>query len=43
LKLSFVKEPWKVAIDDSLNPNSTLCYKIGAHINDLIVDFKKQL
>ncbi len=41
MELSFVNEPWKVAIDDGLYPNSSLCYGIGAHINDLIVDFKK--
>ncbi len=28
---------WKVAIDDGLYPNSSLCYGIGVHINDLIV------
>jgi hypothetical protein len=39
LELSFVNEPWKVAIDDGLYPNSSLCYGIGAYINDLIVDF----
>jgi len=27
----------KVAIDDGLYANSSLCYGIGAHINDLIV------
>jgi len=40
LELSFVSEPWKVAIDDGLYPNSSLCYGIGAHINDLIVEKK---
>jgi len=39
LELSFVSEPWKVAIDDGLYPNySSLCYGIGAHMNDLIVE-----
>jgi hypothetical protein len=38
LELSFVSEPWKVAIDDGLYPNSSLCYGIVAHINDLIVE-----
>ncbi len=38
MELSFVNEPWKVAIDDGLYPNSSLCYGIGAHINDLIVE-----
>jgi hypothetical protein len=32
-----VNEPQKVAIDDGLYPNSSLCYGIGTHINDLIV------
>ncbi len=32
-----MNKPWKVAIDDGLYPNSSLCYGIGAHINDLIV------
>jgi len=40
LELSFVSEPWKGAIDDGLYPNSSLCYGIGAHINDLIVEKK---
>jgi hypothetical protein len=32
-----VNKPWKVVIDDGLYPNSSLCYGIGAHISDLIV------
>ncbi len=32
-----MNKPWKVAINDGLYPNSSLCYGIGAHINDLIV------
>ncbi len=38
MELSFVNEPWKFAIDDGLYPNLSLCYGIGAHINDLIVE-----
>jgi len=37
LELSFVKKAQKVAIDGFYH-NSSLCYGIGAHINDLIVD-----
>jgi hypothetical protein len=32
-----MNERWKVAIDDGLYPNSSLCYGIGGYINDLIV------
>ncbi len=35
-----MNKPWKVVIDDGLYPNSSLCYGIGAHINDLIVQKK---
>ncbi len=35
-----MSKPWKVAINGGLYPNSSLCYGIGTHINDLIV-FKK--
>jgi hypothetical protein len=35
-----VNEPWKVAVDDGLYANLSLCYGIGAHINDLIVKKK---
>ncbi len=38
MELSFVNEPWKVAIDDGLYSNSSLCYGIGENINDLIVE-----
>ncbi len=35
-----MSKPWKVAIDDGLYLNLSLCYGIGAHINDLIVQKK---
>ncbi len=43
MELSFVNEPWKVAIDGGLYPKLSLCYGIGAHKNDLIIDFQKKL
>ncbi len=38
MELSFVNEPWKVAINDGLYPNLSLCCGIGAHIDDLILE-----
>jgi hypothetical protein len=35
-----MNKPWKDVINDGLYPNSSLCYGIGAHINDLIVQNK---
>jgi len=32
-----MNKPWKVATDDGLYLNSSLCYGIRGHINDLIV------